>query len=96
MRFSLIFVLATFCGVQTVTAICCYYGSVGGCRRAVDNPLYRRQLQDRAPQMESRAACCCAAGTVDLCETHCVSVVTSIPNLSLPDPNITCRTESGP
>ncbi|GJE94661.1 hypothetical protein PsYK624_108320 [Phanerochaete sordida] len=74
MRLTFLSILAFLCGLQMVSAVCCYYGSVGGCRRAVENPLLRRQSEDirsESPGIHAREVCCCTAGTTDLCETHC-------------------------
>lgn len=71
MRFTLPAILALLAVAQTVTAECCYYGSIGACRRALEVPALRL----RASELTSREVCCCAAENSDACETHCVSVM---------------------
>ena len=76
MRFTLALV-AALSGIQAASAICCYYGSVGACRRAEHNPLLRLRGESLISERElnARVVCCCAAGNSDECETQCVSII---------------------
>ncbi|GJE94659.1 hypothetical protein PsYK624_108300 [Phanerochaete sordida] len=70
MRVTLATALAVLCGVQSATALCCYYGSAGACRRAEGDLVLRSDLAKRA-EIESRDVCCCGAWNQDMCASSC-------------------------
>ena len=72
MRFTLATIVALLGVAHGASAVCCYYGPAGGCRRALDEPLLRLRAED----IESRSVCCCMAAASQ-CDAHCVRPICS-------------------
>lgn len=66
MRVTLFSLVALLAGIQSTTALCCYYGSAGTCGRS----LGERELK-LPRESVINAICCCSAGSAAACTANC-------------------------